>query len=106
MNDAWAQVLYFVFGAGGTLCRIALSPTITFGANVRTTVEGIAGGVGGLLLPYFGALFAGLTGLDAAHITAMPALIKAAVVFVLNYTGSFSVGEVLARINTAKSPNP
>jgi hypothetical protein len=90
-------LIYFLFGIAGTLCRIALSTTVPFGLNRRTIVEAIVGGVSGFLLPYFGSFLGAAIGLDAAHILAMPVLIKGGVVFVLNYSGSDFIGELLKR---------
>ncbi len=99
MSDVWTSLIYFIFGLAGTLCRIALSPSLPFGLNRRTVVEGIAGGVSGLLLPYFGTLFAGVVNLDPVRIAATPVIVKAGLIWLVNYSGSFSVGELIARRN-------
>jgi len=97
--------LYFVFGAGGTAARVALSPTIAFGPNRRTVVEVVSGGMTGIILPYVGFGVLTTLGVDQAHIEAFPAIVKAALVWVINFTGSFAIGEIIARRQAANGGN-
>lgn len=98
--------LYFVFGAAGTGARIALSPTIGFGLNKRTVVEILSGGMTGIVLPYVGFGILTTLGVDQAHIEAFPTIVKAALVWILNFTGSFAIGEIIARRQAAQEPKP
>jgi len=99
-------IVYFLFGAAGTACRVAISPApaLTFGLNKRTIVEIVVGGVIGFLLPYVGtgltmwssSLDLVATVLKDASVPVQVA-IKGGLVFVLNYAGSLTIGEILAR---------
>jgi hypothetical protein len=97
MNGQLLFLLYLAAGAIGTGCRVALSPTIEFGANKRTIVEVVVGGVSGVLLGHFIPVLAGLIGMPAETVTSVPAVVKACLVFTVSYAGSFTIGELLAR---------
>ncbi len=88
--------LYFVFGALGTFFRVWLSPTLESNSR-RMVVETVCGGVAGFVVPYFGAFFAGAFGMTAEQIGSVPPIIKAGLMLLAAYTGSFTVGELLAR---------
>lgn len=105
MTTFLTVLVYFIFGAAGNACRILLSPTLpsfrndlTWEPSRRLVVECLAGGVSGFVLPYFGAIFAPLVGLNASTVAGVPDYIKAGLMFILNFSGSFAVGEILARV--------
>lgn len=89
--------VYWLAGAGGTASRVAISPTIPFGLNRRTIVEVFSGGVAGIVIPFLGfAVFVNL-GLPTEKLEALPSIVKASLVYLMNFSGSFAIGEFLAR---------
>ena len=102
------HLLFFIAGAGGTTCRLLLSPTIVFGMNRRTVVEVVTGGMLGILVPYFGTFVLNAFGVTVTQeaIASLPPAVKGAGIWLLNFAGSFSVGEFLARRRQKIEANP
>jgi len=103
-NGALLPVLiYFLFGALGTFCRVWLSPVLeATSANRRLVVEVIIGGLTGMVLPYIGGALSAGVGLDvnslfAGVAPAVQVVLKGALLALLSYSGSLTVGEILAR---------
>ena len=95
-------LVYFIFGVIGTFGRMLLSPTLETGVNRRTIVETVMGGITGMVLPYAGAGLSALVGMDVNALFAGTAgsvqvVLKGALIALLSYAGSLSVGEILAR---------
>jgi hypothetical protein len=101
LNPNFLYLFYLVAGAGGTACRLALSPTLQFGFNRRTRVELIVGGVSGAVIGHFIPILGGLFGLSPETVAGVPPFIKGCLVFAASYAGSFTIGEFLSR----KKPN-
>ena len=103
-------VLYFLFGAGGTAARVALSPTIdstkegSWLPSKRFVIETIGGGVSGFVLPYFGAILGSTLGLDAATVAAIPPIIKAGLVGLLSFSTSIGIGEIMGWVALRRKP--
>ena len=102
MNEGLITLLYFIAGAAGTFGRVWLSPEMDLGLNKRAVVEVVSGGVAGFVLPWFGTILAGVSGLSPETMAAMPPWIKAGIVFLLAGSGSLVVGDVLTRIRGGK----
>jgi len=102
MNGALLPLLvYFLFGAVGTFCRVWLSPVLENGGR-RMTVEVIIGGITGMVLPYIGGALSAGVGLDVASLfagaaTGAQVVLKGALIALLSYSGSLTIGEILAR---------
>lgn len=94
-------LIYFLFGALGTFCRVWLSPALETGANRRMLVEIIMGGITGMLLPYLGGALSAGVGLDVTSLFAgvapiVQVVLKGGLIAALSYSGSFTIGEILA----------
>ena len=98
VNENLAYLLYFIAGAGGTAGRVALSTVMVLGVNNRSIVEIISGGVGGIVLAYFGTPLAVAIGLPPEAVKGVPAIIRACLVFLAAGAVSLGTGEVLARL--------
>jgi len=96
-------LVFFLFGALGTFCRVWLSPVLeATSANRRLVVEVIIGGLTGMLLPYIGSALSTSVGLDVASLfsgvaAAAQVVLKGALIALLSYSGSLTIGEILAR---------
>jgi len=96
-------LIYFLFGALGTFCRVWLSPVLeATSANRRLVVEVIIGGLTGMLLPYLGTALSAGVGLDVTSLfsgvaPAVQVVLKGALIALLSYSGSLTIGEILAR---------
>ena len=103
-------VLYFLFGAGGTAGRVALSPTIdstkpdSWLPSKRFVIETLIGGVAGFVLPYFGAILGSTIGLDAATVAGIPPIIKAGIIGLVSFSTSIGIGEIMGWVALRKKP--
>jgi hypothetical protein len=104
LYDNLITLMYLLFGAAGTACRVAISTTLVFGKNKRTIVEVAFGGAGGAVLAWFGPQLVRMAGLPPESAGTMPPLIKGLVVFLVCGATSLGVGELIARKLGAKPP--
>jgi hypothetical protein len=93
-------IVYFLFGAFGTLLRVILAPDLDAGLNRRTIIETLMGGVVGIILPLVGRLILTPIGIDldklAATVTpGVRVLMGGALICVVSYSGSLTVGGIL-----------
>jgi hypothetical protein len=92
-------LLYFLAGAGGTFLRVWLSPVMeNWGRQMLTHT--IVGGVVGIVLPALGGA------VTPSSIAVGSPVIKAAVLFLGSFSGSFALGEILVRLGLAKPAPP
>lgn len=95
-----STVAYFAAGVLGTAGRVWLSPKLP-NWGPRLLVESISGGAAGILLPGLGG-----TMFPAAAMALAP-ISKAALILLVTGSGSFAVGEILARFGIGKGdPKP
>lgn len=98
-----AVVVYFVFGAVGTLMHLWVSPTLEFGRNRGTVVRAAMGAAVGVVLPFAGDVVGDHVGVPAWVAGELPLLVKGFVIFILSLGGSYVLGDLLARRALAKA---
>jgi hypothetical protein len=93
-------LVYFLFGAFGTLLRVILAPDLDAGLNRRTVIETLMGGIVGMILPVLGRLILPPVGIDLDKIAAaitpgVRMLMGGALICLISYSGSLTVGGLM-----------